>query len=260
MSKKLTQETILSKSKVEDLSQVKCLNLWASDIEDIEIISEMKNLEVVSLSGNLISSLRPFFNNDKLSELYLRKNNITNLQEMEHLRACKSLKILWLEENPCCQLPNYREHVIKMLPQLLKLDNIPITSAEREKCSPKKIKYTINVLAASADTTCTDTDRSDSKAHVQKRGSSSTRCEVKREHLSKVTSDLKFQKLKSKSKIPTKRLVISTNKSYESSNQTNKLIPDHKASVVSAIENLIDVLNSPQLKYVKGLIDQKLNM
>ena len=50
------------------------------------------------------------------------------------------LKILWLEENPICDNPNYREYIVKSLPHLVKLDNIPITAAERENHKTEEIE------------------------------------------------------------------------------------------------------------------------
>ena len=53
----LTKEEILSKYKVKSLEDIKNINLWGCDLTNIDIISEMKNVEVVSLSLNKISYL-----------------------------------------------------------------------------------------------------------------------------------------------------------------------------------------------------------
>lgn len=39
------------------------------------------------------------------------------------------LRVLWLSDNPCCQLPHYRAFVCAQLPQLESLDNQPIRCA-----------------------------------------------------------------------------------------------------------------------------------
>ena len=120
----LLKEDILSKYKVNSLDEIKNINLWGSDLNNIDIISEMKNLEVASLSLNNISSLKPFQNLYHLRELYLRKNNISDIKEIEYLKECPNLKIVWIEENPLCQKePNYQKEIIKELPQIVKLDN-----------------------------------------------------------------------------------------------------------------------------------------
>jgi hypothetical protein len=38
----------------------------------------------------------------------------------------EQLRVLWLSDNPCCQLPHYRAFVVAQLPQLESLDNVPI--------------------------------------------------------------------------------------------------------------------------------------
>ena len=137
MSKKLSRELIAQKVKSDRIESIRNLNLWGSNIEDISIIEEMPSLEIVSLSVNKIRTLRPFANLSNLRELYLRRNLITNLNEIKYLTECQNLNVLWLSENPICDNPNYRAVVICILPQLQKLDDIAITDEEREKAEKK---------------------------------------------------------------------------------------------------------------------------
>jgi hypothetical protein len=137
MTKKLTRELIAQKVKSDRIESIRNLNLWGSNIEDISIIEEMPSLEVVSLSVNKIRTLRPFANLDNLRELYLRRNLISNLNEIKYLTECQNLSVLWLSENPICDNPNYRSVVICVLPQLQKLDDITITDEERDRAQKK---------------------------------------------------------------------------------------------------------------------------
>ena len=137
MSKKLSRELIDQKVKSDRIESIRNLNLWGSNIEDISILEEMPSLEVVSLSVNKIRTLKPFANLQNLRELYLRRNLISNLNEIKYLTDCQNLSVLWLSENPICDNPNYRAVVICVLPQLQKLDDIAITDAEREKAEKK---------------------------------------------------------------------------------------------------------------------------
>ena len=137
MSKKLSRELIAQKVKSDRIESIRNLNLWGSNIEDISIIEEMPSLEIVSLSVNKIRTLRPFANLANLRELYLRRNLISNLNEIKYLTDCQNLSVLWLSENPICDNPNYRAVVICVLPQLQKLDDIAITDAERKKAEKK---------------------------------------------------------------------------------------------------------------------------
>ena len=47
-----------------------------------------KNIEVVSPSLNQISILKPFQNLHNIKELYLIKNNISDIKEIEFLKQC----------------------------------------------------------------------------------------------------------------------------------------------------------------------------
>ncbi len=137
MSKKLSRELIAQKVRSDRIESIRNLNLWGSNIEDISIIREMPSLEIVSLSVNKIRTLAPFANLQNLRELYLRRNLIANLNEIKHLTNCENLTVLWLSENPICDNPNYRDVIICILPQLQKLDDIPITEEERDKAEKK---------------------------------------------------------------------------------------------------------------------------
>jgi len=128
----LTKDLILQKSKSKRLDEVQNINLWGKEIDDVTILKETPNVEIVSLSLNKITSLKSFQFCKKLVELYLRKNQISNLQELNYLKKCNNLKVLWLEENKICENGDYRLLVIKTLPQLVKLDNVVITDEERE--------------------------------------------------------------------------------------------------------------------------------
>ena len=71
----------------------------------------------------------------KLQELYLRKNDIRDIADVHYLRSIRSLRVLWLAENPCAAVENYRRLVIRALPQLEKLDNEEVTADERSSAS-----------------------------------------------------------------------------------------------------------------------------
>ena len=135
MSKKLTRELIAQKAKSDRIQNIKNLNLWGSNIDDVSIIKEMPSLEIISLSVNKIRSLKPFTNLHNLKELYLRNNLIADIREVQYLEGCENLRILWLSENPICDFKNYRSLVIQALPQLAKLDDVMITETERENAN-----------------------------------------------------------------------------------------------------------------------------
>ena len=117
MSKVLTVELIFQRCKTDKLDGIKNLNLWGNDLGDISIIGKMPNIEIVSLSLNKISTLKDFGRCYKLSELYLRKNEISDLTEVKHLANLPNMRVLWLWDNPCAQHKHYRPFIIKTLPK-----------------------------------------------------------------------------------------------------------------------------------------------
>ncbi|XP_018801661.1 PREDICTED: ras-interacting protein RIP3 isoform X13 [Bactrocera latifrons] len=106
-----------------------------SDLSDVSIIKRMRGVEVLALSVNKITTLQPFEDCLKLQELYLRKNNIQDINEIAYLQNLPVLKYLWLEENPCCDRvgPSYRQTVLRALPNLKKLDNVEVTQEELDE-------------------------------------------------------------------------------------------------------------------------------
>ncbi len=75
----------MNKTKCDNLNSIKNLNLWGNDLDDLSLLRSMPNLEVLSLSVNKISTLKDFACCSKLTELYLRKNNITDIKEIRYL-------------------------------------------------------------------------------------------------------------------------------------------------------------------------------
>ena len=128
----LDEEKILLKAKASSLKEVKSISFWGAKIANIDIVSKMPNLESASLSANCITSLRAFSCCPNLRELFVRRNHIQDLLEFDHLKNLKNLRTLWASDNPVAQLPNYREYVIRVLPQITKLDEIDISDVERK--------------------------------------------------------------------------------------------------------------------------------
>lgn len=110
----LTEQIIRGKTRLDKLEEVKNLNLWGQDLDDVTILSKLPNVEVLSLSVNRISSLRDFRHCTKLQELYLRKNYVTDMSEIQYLGQLRDLKVLWLCDNPCADHPLYRQIVARV--------------------------------------------------------------------------------------------------------------------------------------------------
>ena len=108
----LKRELVQQKTKNDNIKTVKNLNLWGQNLSDVNLIKDMINLEILSLSVNQISSLSSFENCTKLRELYLRKNNISQLSELSHLSNLTNLRKLNLSENPISFLEGYRANIV----------------------------------------------------------------------------------------------------------------------------------------------------
>lgn len=128
---KLTKQMVLKRTKQTRLEDVRTLNFWGSDLDDVEVVRELPGVQVLSLSVNALTTLRPFAACESLEELYLRKNELASLEEVELLAALPRLRILWLSDNPLAEGEGYRAHVLSCLPGLTKLDNANVTDEER---------------------------------------------------------------------------------------------------------------------------------
>ena len=73
-SNPLTRDLIVNKCKNDNLKEIKNINLWGCDLDDMSMLRQLPNLEVASLSVNKIAQMSDFALCLKLQELFLRKN------------------------------------------------------------------------------------------------------------------------------------------------------------------------------------------
>ena len=123
----LKEIMIFQKTRTQNLADVRTLNMWGYELEDVSIISKLINAETISLPINKIKTLAPFKTCKNLKNLLLRQNQISDISEIQFLAGLPNLKNLTLADNPIASLPNYRETVINTIPQLEKLDDIEVT-------------------------------------------------------------------------------------------------------------------------------------
>ena len=57
MGKTLTADLILLRAKTDKLTNIKNLNLWGNELDNVKVLRDMCNVEVLSLSVNKIGSL-----------------------------------------------------------------------------------------------------------------------------------------------------------------------------------------------------------
>ena len=128
----LTKEIIEKKYPGKKLEKIKYLDLWVKDLENVDIISQMKSLKIINFSGNKISSLKPFGKLEHLKELYIRNNNISNIEEINYHKDNENLKSLWMSKNPVSKNEKeFRKAIAEKVPNLSTLDNTPISEIKK---------------------------------------------------------------------------------------------------------------------------------
>ncbi|KAL5255631.1 hypothetical protein ACHWQZ_G011012 [Mnemiopsis leidyi] len=156
----LTEELALSRCRAASLDTIKHINCWGMGLSDISIVQYMTNLEVATFSVNKISTLKFLAFCPKLSELYIRKNDLDSLEELKYLQQLPNLRILWVSDNPLCT-DNYRQLVLELLPGIVKLDNIAVSPNLNTHASTeqrRKKKYQRPKSAASVDSSFSDAE------------------------------------------------------------------------------------------------------
>jgi hypothetical protein len=136
MSRKLTKDFIRSRLGNDDFENIKNLNLWGNNIDDISLLSEMPSLEIISLSVNHIKDLTVFSKLKNVKELYLKDNHISDFKQIEYLKNCPKLETLCLLDNPISKQQNYRQKILDILPFLKKLDDVENEHLDFDKNSP----------------------------------------------------------------------------------------------------------------------------
>merc|ERR1711955_12708 len=124
---KLNEKEVLARAHATCLSNVRKLICWGSNLTDISIVQQMVNLEILNVSVNNLTTLKDLIHCPRLKELYIRKNQIRNIDEIAFLKNLPQLSVLWINDNPISKLPRYRETVLCNLPSLLKLDSLQVS-------------------------------------------------------------------------------------------------------------------------------------
>ena len=100
--------------------------------ENIEAVSA--TIEEIWISYNLITSLSGLDKAKKLKKLYMSNNLVEKWSEIEKLQANPELEEVLFFGNPFVDEDNaaYRIQLLKVLPNLNKIDGLPVDVDERE--------------------------------------------------------------------------------------------------------------------------------
>lgn len=124
---------------VRDISSrfkhLRFLSLAHCEITSLDGISTISDkLEELYLAFNHITDLSELIGMDNLKILDLEENNITNIADVEIFSTCKRLRALTLAGNPAAQSEKYHSEVMKYAPQITYLDE--------KRLRPKKVQQT----------------------------------------------------------------------------------------------------------------------
>ncbi len=88
-----SNKSINDLTPLSELDQLQVLSIYENDIEDISMLSKLENLTFLALNGNRIKDLSALANMTRLTELYLFDNNIVNIEPIQNLNNLTYLKL-----------------------------------------------------------------------------------------------------------------------------------------------------------------------
>ena len=131
VTKELSQE---SKVLLEKYQHAKSLSFISCQLKSLKNLPNIPSIEEVQFSDNHISGneLSYLLIYPKLTKIKLCNNLIKEIKDLKCFQELKDLSSLDLSECPVTLLPQYREKMFEMLPQLKYLD---LVSKTGENCS-----------------------------------------------------------------------------------------------------------------------------
>lgn len=137
----LSTNNIEKISSLSGMDNLRILSLGRNQIKKIENLDAVaETLEELWMSYNIVQSLVGIEKLTNLRVLYLSNNKIAAMNEIDKLSQLEKLEELLLVGNPLYDdykgannLSEYRIEVVKRLPNLKKLDGIPVDVDEKEQ-------------------------------------------------------------------------------------------------------------------------------
>lgn len=261
---RLSEQQILARARASSLENVKNLNFWGSDVNDISVLRQMPNVEVLSLSVNSITSLKDFAHCPRLRELYLRRNSIGDIDEIGFLKNLPKLRVLWLSDNPCANIENYRMTVLRNLPKLTKLDTVVVEEAEvfeaskqgQEIPTPEDIPFYHDFTAtADKNTLKMDVARDDSPQIFTENDKSEPSHDNLVNETNKLRAQLGLKPLLLDDHANTTTAMTTTSVEKKASGNSSD---SRNQNIVSAVRILVQDLDETSLLTLRNEIDQRL--
>lgn len=99
---------------------------------DRSSIGMLPSLQVFLCDNNYLKNINGFDKFYSIQSLSFENNKIPDYNSLEKLSTLENLKDLAIGNNPVTKSINYRNSIIRMFPNLLKLDGKTITNEEKE--------------------------------------------------------------------------------------------------------------------------------
>ena len=128
------QEDQIGETSKQTLITDTVMRVCRKDLEIIGIINNANysTITTLDLSENLIYSLQGLQKFESLQTLRLQYNKIDSLEELDFVTCKDKLKSLSIRMNPLTIHPNYRFLLIRMFPNLERLDDLNVNAELRE--------------------------------------------------------------------------------------------------------------------------------
>ena len=122
-------------SKIESLNNMEYLtylDVSSNKMRNVDRTSlgDLPNLQIFICDNNLMKNINGFSKYDSLKTLSFQNNKIQDLNCIEKLSELNKLKEIILKGNPVTRYNNYRINIIKLLPNIIKIDGYEITEDE----------------------------------------------------------------------------------------------------------------------------------
>lgn len=122
---------------LDELVNLTELNLSFNEITKIENLHKLINLENLSFYWNYIEIIENLDNLINMEIFNIGKNKIAAENLHIYFRKFANLRVLAIEENPCCENPSTQELIIAFIPQLTFLNYKKVTLQQKYVFSTK---------------------------------------------------------------------------------------------------------------------------
>ena len=124
-------------SKIESINKMNSLTFLDVSFNKIRNIEKanigiLPSLQIFLCDNNYLKNINPFTKFLAIQTLSFENNKIQDISSLERLNLLEHLKDFSILNNPVTKNMNYRNNMIKLFPNLIKLDGGEITNEERE--------------------------------------------------------------------------------------------------------------------------------